>query len=185
MELKRFMSILMVATVLWTACDDNDDDNNTDDRTSLSAEDKEFLESAAMANLEQRTFGLIAVQQGNDTLVRSWGKRMVDDYTIAMDEIEEISTHYDNVTLPANLTADRATYRDQLTASTGYQFDSLYMNNLMTDFNTLKTKYQNTIDNSTENRIKSFASKYLPDLDEYIMQTDSIITVINQNNGVD
>ncbi len=75
----------------------------------MSTSDAQFAKQAAQANLAEVKLGQLAEQNGTNSTVKDFGKRMVNDHSNAEDKLKE-AVEKDNITLPTTLSAtDQAT----------------------------------------------------------------------------
>jgi len=130
-------------------------------------------------------FGQLAVTKGSDSLVRAFGQHMVTEHTTAQDELKEIADDFNNVTWPTELDSAHREIREQLETLEGYSFDSLYMSTQVMDHEKTIDLFETEISQGEEQRVESYATKYLPHIQEHYEQADSIRTVITdmQNNA--
>src|SRR6267142_3254627 len=63
----------------------------TGEGSSLSAKDKTFMKKAAKGGMMEVTMGKLAAQNAQSDDVKSFGKRMVTDYSGANDELKSIA----------------------------------------------------------------------------------------------
>ena len=169
----------MLASLVWIACDD-DDDNIID--PTLNDTDETFVEMAARSNMAEIELSEIAVTKATDSLVKEFAREMITAHTQAQDELEDIADDYRGVEWPSDLDEGHDALRDQLdSVSTGYTFDTLFMGIQTRLHTTAKTTFQTATTTSTETRVRSYATKYLPHIQMHLEEADSLRAVVEAN----
>jgi putative membrane protein len=163
---------MFAATILWSACDDDEDGR------SLNDADETFVEKAALSNMTEIEFGQMAATNGNDQMVRDFGQHMVNAHTTAQNELRNIANDYNDIDWPEELDQQHQQMRQQLMNMTGYSFDSLYMKSQVMDHEATRTVFETEVNGGTEQSVKSYASKYLPHIEEHLQKADSIQNVL-------
>jgi putative membrane protein len=174
MRTRRWIYAAMFASVFAISACDDDDDNER----SLNAVDDNFVEKAALANMTEVDFGQLASTKATNTAVKAFAQHMVSEHTTAQNELRDIADDYNNIDWPDDLDQQHQQIKQQLMTLTGYAFDSLYMASQVMDHETTRNLFQNEITNGTEQRVKSYASKYLPGIEHHLHQADSIRNVL-------
>jgi putative membrane protein len=177
---KWIYAIMMIASLSWVACDDDDDD-----KPSLNDTDETFVEKAALANRTEVQFGELASTKATDPLVKDFAMKMVQEHNTAQNELKAISDDYDDVDWPEAMDQQHKDLFEDLNDRSGYSFDSLYMSSQVVDHQMTITNFETEINSGTVDRVKAYANKYLPHIREHHQQADSIKNVIiaNQNTG--
>lgn len=171
MKTKVWLYALMIASLIaWSACDDDDDDNDR----SLNDTDENFVEKAALANMTEVEFGKLAATNASDSSVKSFGQHMVTEHTTALNELKSISDNYDGIDWPSGMDQQHKDMHDQLMGMSGYAFDSLYIHSQVMDHQTTRDLFQSEVSGGNEQRVRSYASKYLPHIEEHLAKADSI-----------
>src|SRR5687768_13546169 len=92
---KWIYAVLMIASLSWVACDDDDDN-----KPSLNDTDETFVEKAALANRTEVQFGELASTKATDPLVKDFAMKMVQEHNTAQNELKDISDGYNDVDWP-------------------------------------------------------------------------------------
>lgn len=166
--MKRVLSILMLATLAFTACNKDDDDE-----IMLSQKDRDFITKASFGNNAEVSAGQMAATKGMNLSIRDFGQMMVDDHTMAQTELAGLAGRF-SVTPPAGLDSAHQQLAQQLQALSGYSFDSLYINSQIMDHNTTIALFEDERVNGTHPDLKSYAEKYLPKLKMHLQKADSV-----------
>lgn len=176
MKSKRWFYAVALAALVWTACDD--DDNGNDNRNDFNDADETFVEDAAMSNLAEIELGELALTKGTDSLVRIFAENMVNDHTIAQDELSDIANTDDDVDWPANLDDEHQSIWDALSQLEGYSFDSAYIASQVTAHEKAVQLFQRSRDNGRNPVVRNYIDKYLPKIEMHLEMADSIKTVL-------
>ena len=152
--------------LLATACD-KDDDNS-----SPTHNDWEFVYKTAYNNLAEIDGGTLALSQATDNGVKAFAQRMVDEHGQAYNELAAIVPDY-HWTLPVVADSVYRSEKNLLATLTGRAFDSAYMAYQVVVLNAVDSVYQKE-SSSGKGRLKSFAMKYLPQIQQHLQMADSI-----------
>ena len=179
---KGIYAIFMIASLSWVACDEDDD--NPLDKPNLNDTDETFVEVAARSNMAEIEFGELATTKGSDSLVRVYAQHMVDEHNAAQEELEDLADDYGGIEWPNDLDEGHDEIMDQLQNAEGYSFDTLYMRTQIRMHEAAISQFETATTNATDMRVKAYANKYLPGLEEHLERADSIETVIVTNNTI-
>lgn len=180
---KWIYAIVMIASLTWVACDEDDD--NPLDKPNLNDTDETFVEVAARGNMAEIEFGELATTKGTDSLVRVYAQHMIDEHNTAQDELKDLVDDYGGIEWPNDLDEGHDEIMEQLENAEGYSFDTLYMRTQIRMHEAAISQFETATTNATDMRVKAYANKYLPGLEEHLQRADSIETVIVTNNTAD
>jgi putative membrane protein len=178
---QKYFAFLLAGALLFSACDDDDDNANND----LTQTDRSFVETAARSNLAEIELGGLAASMGSAQSVRDFGAHMVEEHTTAQDELRGIADDFDNTNWPDELDDQHEQVRDQLMTMTGYQFDSMYMASPVMDHEMADSLFSAGMTRTSNSRVKEYAAKYHPHIEEHLQQADSIYRAIVAGNEDD
>lgn len=173
---KWIYAIMMIASLTWVACDDDDD--NPLDEPNLNETDETFVEVAARSNMAEIEFGELATTKGTDSLVKVYAQHMIDEHNTALDELQELSDDYQGIEWPDDMGESHEAVLEQLQNAEGYSFDTLYIRTHVRMHEAAISQFESATTNVTDMRVKAYASKYLPTLEEHLQTADSLETVI-------
>lgn len=177
MKTNKWMYAIVIAALGWVACDDDDD--NILDKPNLNETDETFVEVAARANMAEIKFGELATTKATDPLVKDFAQQMINEHNAAQDELEELADDYAGIEWPNDLDEGHDAVMDQLNdAEAGYRFDSLYMATQVDSHESSVSVFQTATINTTDTRVKAYATKYAPKMEMHLERADSIHTVI-------
>ena len=128
--------------------------------TEMSAADKTFIKNAAEGGMAEVEMGKLAQQQGSNSAVKDFGKRMVDDHGKANEQLRSIATKA-GVAWPSELSPSAKAEKDKLAKLQGAAFDKAYMNEMLKDHRADSAEFQREIDRTKNSDVKDFASSTL------------------------
>lgn len=182
MKTKKWIYAIMLAPLAWMAC--NNDDNDNAGKKSLNNTDQVFVENAATSNMAEIEIGKVAVTKATDSLVRSFAQKMIDDHTQAQNELQGIANDFNGVDWPADMGQSNMSVKAQLdSADAGFSFDTLCLGTQIRMHQNAQTTYQTATTTTTETRVRSYASKYLPYIQEHLNVADSLKTQLMSNDS--
>ena len=180
--MKKILWALAVTSVMFSACDDddsNDDDNNVE---VISGSDLTFTNQATYANRAEVQLGQLAAEKSTTQGVIDFGSTMANEHQAALDELKAIADDYDT-NLPGGLDATSQDLLDTLETLSGTAFDSIYLANMVEVHATALTQFQSEATNGKIQRLRDYANKYIPHIQEHHDQADSIYTALFPDNN--
>lgn len=158
-----------ICCLLAVACHKNDHDNNN----NPSKGDEAFMNQAAYANLGEQDAGALAASKALDSSVKAFGQQMVNEHGDAYNELKDIAAEYNNTSLPTTPDSLHKLIKDTLMSLSGHAFDSAYIAGQIRDHTAAIALFQNEAQNGT-GKLKDYAVKYLPHIQEHLAKADSI-----------
>src|ERR1700730_8364251 len=141
---------------------------------SRPAGDARFAKEAAQGGMAEVKLGQLAQEKGSNDLVKSFGKRMVDDHSKANDKLKEVASR-ESITLPNDLSAkDQASY-DRLSKLNGAALDRAYARDMVKDHETDVAAFQKEANGGKTDSLKSYASEILPTLQDHLKQAKEMM----------
>jgi putative membrane protein len=107
---------------------------------------------------------------------------MVEDHTTAQNQLEEIASDL-NIATPDTLDAAHQAIRAQLSALSGYQFDSAYIRNQVLDNELAQEIIQTEIDEGENERLVGYADQTLPIINQHLEEVLELQTEVIENNN--
>ena len=181
MKTNKWIYAILIASLGWVACDDDDD--NPLDRPNLNETDETFVEVAARSNMAEIEFGELATTKASDSLVRVYAQRIVDEHNAAQNELKELADDYGGIEWPNDLDEGHDEIMEDLNNAEGYTFDTLFMATQIRMHEDAINVFQTATTNATDMRVKAYANKHLPILQEHRQQADSIQMAVMSNNA--
>ena len=175
MKTNKWIYAIVVASLCWVACDDDDDPVNKPD---LNDADETFVELAARSNMAEVKFGELATTKATDSLVKAYAQNMVTAHTSAQAELKGIADDFNGVEWPNDLDEGHDAILESLNNASGYSFDTLYIKTQIKLHEDASARFQAASGNTTEARVKAYATKYLPQIQAHLQEADSLESVI-------
>ena len=183
MKTNKWMYAILIASLGWVACDDDDD--NPLDRPNLNETDETFVEVAARSNMAEIEFGELATTKGTDSLVKVYAQNLVDEHNAAQDELKELADDYGGIEWPNDLDEGHDEIMEQLNNAEGYTFDTLFLATQMRMHEDAINTFRTATTNSTDMRVKAYANKHLPKLEKHLERADSVQMAVMTNHAMD
>lgn len=199
--MKRLMSILFAGSIVFASCNNegsnttnadsisgntgaannadgnanNDGIQNTDTSTSARADEAsaDFLKKAAEGGLAEVQAGTVAREKAVDPSVKNFAEMMVNDHTGANTEVKNLASRK-NVTLPADLPADKKENSNSLTQKSGKAFDKAYMDMMVKDHKSTIDLFEKAQKDAQDTDVRSFITATLPKLKTHLDSAQAI-----------
>jgi len=169
MKQKTILAAVLFASAIITTSCEHDDDN---DKLPSNA-DKSFAINAAYANRDEIDFAQLALTKSQNDAVMNFAQTMIADHTTALASLDSLGSRY-SITLPTTIDSIHAAMKTQLTALTGYSFDTAYMNGQINDHINAITLFQNEVNSGNNPDIRNYATNNLPHLQMHKQAADSV-----------
>ena len=146
---------------------------STDSMSNMHKADSKFAMKAAHGGAAEVAMGKLAAEKGNDSDVKAFGQRMVDDHTKANDQLMSVAKS-ESMTLPSDMDAKEKMMYTKLSALSGSAFDKAYVSAMVKDHEEDVADFQKEANTGMDPQIKSFASQTLPTLQSHLDSIKSI-----------
>jgi putative membrane protein len=139
--------------------------------TATSADDpvtgQTFAQKAAVIGNTEIELGKLAMTNSNDTAVRDFGSRMVQDHTAAAAKLKTAAAA-DKVSLPTELDAKHAALKTKLAGLKGEAFDKEYAKAMAKGHDEAVALFESATQSPTmPAELKEFAASTLPTLESH------------------
>lgn len=134
---------------------------------------KDFVADAATGGMMEVELGNIAQQKGTSQRVKDFGKMMVDDHTMANNNLKDIASKK-NVDVPASVTDNQKKDIDKLSKKSGTDFDKAYVNMMVEDHKKDIGAFKKASGDVGDNDIKNFIINTLPTLQKHLDSIQAI-----------
>jgi putative membrane protein len=199
--MKRFMFVIFVAAIAFASCNNegtqtstnsdtlagntgaaNSNDANTSNESGSAntanagpadEASAEFLKKAAEGGMAEVQTGTVAREKGTDASVKSFASMMVNDHTGANAEVKNLASKK-NVTLPADLPADKKEKSNELNQKSGKAFDKAYMDMMVKDHKATIDLFEKAQKDAQDQEVKSFITATLPKLKTHLDSAQAI-----------
>jgi len=166
--MKKVILMGSVLVVLLTACDKDDDDNDT-----LNSTDQMFITQVAIGNTAEVQAGQLAATKGTSAGVKAFGQMMVTEHSQAQTELKNIGTTA-GMNVKDSVDPAHQLLVQRLSTLTGKSFDTAYINSQVVDHQNTLNIFQTEISSGNNQNVKSYAGKYLPNIQLHYNKADSI-----------
>jgi len=168
---KRYLTYGIVGTLaVWGAFNLRAADTLRSADTATTADhadrkDTSFIKEAAQGNLSEVEVGKLAVERGQNSLVKQLGQRLQDDHAKSNQELTQIAQHT-GVTLPDQAKKEHA--MTKLEGKTGTDFDKAFAEHALMDHEKDIRKYQKALQDVKDPQLQAYISKSLPVLRQHL-----------------
>lgn len=147
---------------------------NTSTSSRPSIADTHFAKEAAQGGMAEVKLGQLAQDKGASDSVKNFGKRMVDDHSMAGDKLKAVASQ-ENITLPTDISAkDQAIY-NRLSKLNGAAFDRAYAKDMVKDHEADVAAFQKEANGGKVDSLKGFASDTLPTLQDHLKEAKEMM----------
>ena len=147
--------------------------NNGGERGQLTSSDFKFVSDATRGGMEEVQLGQLAQQKANNTAVRDFGQKMVNDHQKANDDLKQI-VQKKGALIPTSLSHSETSTLEHLQKLSGADFDKTYISDMVRDHKKDVKEFEKATKNLSDPELKAFAEKTLPTLQEHLRQAESL-----------
>lgn len=160
---------LFAAAVTFTGCMHGGGQGATSSSAggSLSGGDREFVTMAGHANAAEIATGELAQRNAGSDEVRQYGRRMIQDHSMAAKELEAIAGKL-GMTPPKQPDAKHQADAQMLAKLNGAEFDRQYTAHMVKDHEMTIGLFEKQSRGGANPELKQFATKTLPILQEHL-----------------
>jgi putative membrane protein len=159
LNISTYMLIALLIPA-FTACDD--DEVIVDDNV-LTQQDRDFAINATYSNRAEIDLGQMAVTKAENEEVRAFAQQLIDDHTLAQNELQSLVTQHE-LTLPEGLRTEDQMLRNQLDTLSGYKFDSAFVSSQIPMHELARDIYEDEAENGNQEHLVEHAATTLPDI---------------------
>jgi putative membrane protein len=123
--------------------------------------DRNFVHAAAIGGMSEVELGRLAERESQNSAVREFGQRMVNDHSKANDQLKELAAAA-GIPLPNAPDAEHRIMREQLDKVHGVAFDRTYIQGQIIDHQQMVQLLEYEIGSGQDGQLKDFASQLLP-----------------------
>ena len=145
--------------------------------SSISAQDRTFIQDVARDNAQEMEMGRMAEQKASDSMVKSYAQKLVSDHTKANQELEKIASQkgvtIETAAAGKSRSASSHPENDRLSRLSGSEFDRAFVAQMVQDHEkAVKTfeQHQNTSDSD----LRNFITMTLPTLRQHLDDARSL-----------
>ena len=162
------MTLACLSVTIFAACKNDDDDGMMPVQG-----DQNFVTQAAQSNIAEIQAGQLAVSKGMSDSVKMFGQMMVNDHTMALHQLDSI---VNDAIFPLPTQPDDAhkALLQRLGTLSGHSFDTAYINSQVKDHQVAIALFDTEKSSGTDNSLKAYATKTLPNLNMHLAMADTI-----------
>jgi putative membrane protein len=147
--------------------------------TSLSAQDRAFMQDAAKANQDEIDVGKLAEQKSSNPQVKSYGQTLVNDHTKGLRDLENVASKESVSIEPHQGATARAEYQ-QLQNLNGPQFDRSFVSQMVQDHEMAISKFEQALKDTRNPELRNYINSTLPVLRKHLMEARDLQTNLNK-----
>jgi putative membrane protein len=140
---------------------------SADEKSTAPVTGQAFAQKAAVIGKAEIELGKLAMTNSQDTAVRDFGSRMVEDHTAAAAKLKSAAAA-DKISLPAELDAKHAALKTKLSGLKGEAFDKEYAKAMAKGHDEAVALFESATQSPTvPAELKEFAASTLPTLESH------------------
>jgi putative membrane protein len=147
--------------------------NTSARRGQLSAQDYNFLVTAARIDQGEVQLGQLAQKQGTSQAVRNFGERMINDHSKANIGLKDIASQKD-ATLPTQLSKKQDSVLQRLEGLSGVKFDKTYAQDMVKGHTKAIKEFETASKGLSDPDLRAWAQTALPLLQEHLRMAKSM-----------
>lgn len=151
--------------------------------SSLSSQDRSFLEEVAQANQGEIEMGRLALQKASNSSVKTYAQRLIDDHTKNQEELESLAREK-GVTLPTagygrtkaepEESASERAEMQRLSRMSGAEFDRAFVMQAVQDHEKAINTFEEEMRSTNDADIRNYVSMTLPTLRAHLNQAEQL-----------
>jgi uncharacterized surface protein with fasciclin (FAS1) repeats/predicted outer membrane protein len=151
----------------------------------MTSADRKFMMMAAMGGMAEIEMARLALQKSNSDAVKQYAQKMMDDHTMAGDELRRLAS-MKGVTLPAQPDAKHMSMMARMQRLSGMEFDMMYVKEAgVKAHEKMEKLYMKESMGGTDMDAKTFAAKTLPAVRMHLqMARDMMASMKGMTNGM-
>jgi len=142
-------------------------------QSSLSSQDQDFAQKAAIGGKAEVDLGRLAKKNGSTSAIKDFGGQMVTDHGKANKEFTAIAKK-DGFKLPSSLDAEHQATKDRLSKEKGADFDRDYVADTVAAHQQTVQLFQDEAKNGQNPDVKGFAQKTLPVIQHHLQMAQQL-----------
>lgn len=153
---------MMLLSIAFFSC-------SKEEAGGMNLSDETFMQSAAFNDLGEIEFGNMAIGKTTTDSVSLFASTMVADHSKSLVALRDsLARQLNYRDLPTGIDTAQQALKAKISAYTGYDFDTAYINGQIRDHQAAIALYKSEINNGFNKNIKSFASDKLPMLEAHL-----------------
>jgi putative membrane protein len=172
------MMFFLLMTYIFTSCSKSN--SGSTNQGSLNDMDHKLLIDASLSNYDEIDASKLASSQSSNESVKMFGLMIINDHRTSESELGNIADSF-RLPIPAAPDSAHKVRINKLNALSGMAFDTTYMRDIINDHQGAISLFQKELNNGQSTRVKQFANKYLPKLQDHLIKADSIMGILQQH----
>jgi len=156
--------------------------NESNDNSTLSRRDIEFLKSASQGNIFEITGGTMAAQQAVTADGKALGLKLASDHTGAQAALEVLAAKY-GVSLPTTMSDEQASELADVGSITGLHFDDEYSELEVQDHQQDIKDFRTEVKKGRNADVRAFAAASIPVLQMHLDLSNAVSDVVEAMPG--
>jgi putative membrane protein len=154
---------------------------SADDKSgSISQQDQEFVNQAAVINMAEIELGKMAESKAGNSDVKAFAKKMVEDHGKAQKELEQL-VKQEKGKMPKELDQTHKDLKDKLSKLSGSEFDKQYMEAMAKGHEKAVSLFEKESKDSEQTEIGKWAGQTLATLREHHQEAMRIAKEVGAN----
>lgn len=133
----------------------------------LSSADRNFVSSAAEANLAEIETAKMVEQKATDPAVKDFASRMLTDHTQASQSLASLA-EMSGIKLPTDPSATERGHKSQVQNLSGSKLEDAYLRDELQGHKQVISSFENEIEHGQDSAVKDYAAQTLPTLEDHI-----------------
>jgi putative membrane protein len=168
---------LFISAILFTSCNSGDSIKQANAANThspdmvpsgkVNSDDAKFATEAASGGMMEVEMGKLCIDHTKNTEVENFGAMMVEDHTIANNDLMNIAAGK-NLVLPAIMSDKDQKMVDNMRNKSGSDFDKSYINMMINDHVEDIANFKKEASGGKDADISSFATRILPTLQKHL-----------------
>ena len=139
----------------------------TSHSASTSSADRTFVRQASAANLAEVALGKLALSQGTNSMVKTFGQRMVTDHAVANQKLNVIA-HAQSATISEGPSPAATQEYANMKSLADAAFDHAYAKHVVQDHRAAITLFEMEVAQGTDRALRNYAGQTLPILKQHL-----------------
>ena len=137
-------------------------------QSQVSKQDRDYMDDIAHANISEIAAAQLALQKSQNSDVKQFAQKMIDDHTKAEEELKQLADAK-GVTLPTEPDVKHKTEAKTLKMMSGKTFDKEYVKHGgVADHEATQKLLQKVEKNAKDQDLKAYAGKTIQAVDEHL-----------------
>lgn len=160
--------VIAVSTIFSFGC-------SKEEAGGMNSTDEKFMVSAALTDLAETDFATMALSKSETDSVLNFATAMNLDHTANLSTLRDsLARELNYKHLPTTIDTAHMSLKIKISALTGYDFDTAYINGQIRDHQSAIADYNMEIRNGYNKGIKAFAADKLPMLQMHLDRAKAV-----------